>query len=110
MEIAMQGPNTAGYQNSRMNQNAAIEKRSETLAALLVDFDEQLKRLQERVQQASRLSDFFSGSRPEGPNSAQAQPMPVGYVSELSDRLRSMGRLISVLADEQGRAEALTIG
>jgi len=36
--------------------------------------------------------------------------MPVGYVSELSDRLRSMGRLISVLADEQGRAEALTIG
>jgi len=86
------------------------DKRQETLQVCLQDFDEQLNRLHERVSRAEQLSDFFAGQRPGASALSSPQTVPVGYVSELVGRLRTLSQLISVLTEEQSRVESLTIG
>lgn len=82
----------------------------ENLQDCLKMLDEHIKRLQERVVRAEQLTDYLCGQRPNSGDPGVPQTVPIGYVGELSDRLRTLGKLISVLAEEQGRVESLTIG
>ena len=95
---------------SRREMAQATPIRQENLQICLQDFDEQIKRLQERVARAEQLSDFFAGNRPGAVAVDRPPTSPIGYVGELADRIRLLRGLIGSLTEEQGRVESLTIG